>query len=141
LFLITLLLGAVELSRVAYAAIEVSNAARAAAQYGAMNGGAFLSTDSTGMDSTGMLNAAQGDAGDLGSLVQWASNPTYTCSCSGTGTASCTPPAVPTGCTTSHIIVTVTVNTKAVYDPLIYLPGITSKTITLYGSAQEEVLQ
>ena len=139
--LILLLLGAVELGRMAYAAIEVSNAARAAAQYGAMNGGAFLTTDSTGLDATGMLNAAQADAGNLGTLVQWNGTPTYTCSCSGTETPSCTPPAIPSGCPSSHLIMTVNVKVKANFDPLVYLPTFGHSSIMLYGSAQEEVLQ
>src|SRR3569833_2802385 len=72
-----MLLGAFEFSRVAYAAIEVTNAARAAAQYGAMNGGGFL-------DTSGMLAAANADAGNLSGL-SWASGyPSVACSCSGT---------------------------------------------------------
>jgi hypothetical protein len=141
--LILLMTGAVEFGRVAYATIEVSNAARAATQYGAMNGGAFLNTDSTGMDSVGMLNAAQGDAGNLGSTVSFTSGyPTYTCFCSSSTdtTASCVPPATPSGCTASHLIVTVKVQTQATYDPLIYVPGL-NKTIVVHGSSQEQVLQ
>jgi hypothetical protein len=140
--LLLFLLGAACLGRVSYSAIEVSNAARAAAQYGAMNGGAFLPTDSTGLDSAGMLTAAQSDAGNLGTLVQFASGfPTYTCSCSGTGTASCTPPATPSGCATSHLIVTIHVQTTASVNPLIFVPGLGSHTFKLYGNAQEQVLQ
>jgi hypothetical protein len=139
--LILFLLGAACLGRVSYTAIEVSNAARAAAQYGAMNGGAFLPTDSTGLDSAGMLTAAQSDAGNLGALVQFSSGyPTYTCSCSGSGTASCTPPATPSGCATSHIIVTIQVQTTASFNPLVFVPGL-GHSFTLYGTAQEQVLQ
>jgi hypothetical protein len=90
-----------------------------------------------------MLNAAQGDAGNLGTTLQFASGyPTYTCFCSKSTdtTQSCAPPAGPSGCTSSHIITTVKVKTQAKYDPLIYVPGI-SHTITLYGSDQEQVLQ
>jgi Flp pilus assembly protein TadG len=139
--LVILLLGAVELGRMAYAAIEVSNAAKAAAQYGSMNGGAFLNTDATGLDATGMLNAAQADAGNLGTAVQWNGNPTYSCTCSGTGTALCTAPAIPSGCTTSHLVITVKANVKATFNPLIYIPYWTKTGIVLYGSAQQQVLQ
>lgn len=140
--LVAFLLGAASLGRLTYSAIEVTNAARAAAQYGAMNGGAFLPSDSTGLDSAGMLIAAQSDAGDLSSLVQFSSGyPTYSCSCSGTGTASCTPPATPSGCTTSHLIVTIQVQTTATFNPLVFVPGIASHTFKMYGNAQEQVLQ
>ncbi len=139
--LVLLLLGAVELGRMAYAAIEVSNAARAAAQYGAMGGGAFLTSDATGLDATGMLNAAQADAGNLGSAVQWNGNPTYSCSCTGGGTPSCTPPAIPSGCTTSHLVIKINVKVKATFNPLIYIPLWAHTGISLYGGAQQEVLQ
>lgn len=140
--LVVFVLGAASLGKLSYTAIEVTNAARAAAQYGAMNGGAFLPTDSTGLDSAGMLAAAQADAGDLGTLVQFASGyPTYTCSCSGTGTASCTPPAAPSGCTTSHLILTIQVQTTATFNPLVFVPGFGNHSFTLHGSAQQQVLQ
>lgn len=141
--LAVLLLSAVEFGRMAYAAIEVSNAARAAAQYGSMNGGAFLSSDATGLDSVGMLNAAQLDAGNMGSSVTFTSGyPTYSCYCSLSTdtTASCVAPATPTGCSASHIIVNVTVQTQADFNPLIHVPGF-GNTIRLYGKAQQEVLQ
>ena len=140
--LLALLLGAAELGRVAYVAIEVQNAARAAAQYATMNGGAFNSNDSSGLDTTGMLNAAQADAGNLGgaSAVAFASAPTYTCSCTGTGTASCTAPSTPGGCTTSHLLVTVTVKMQASYTSVIQIRGLPGQ-YTLYGSSVEQVLQ
>jgi Flp pilus assembly protein TadG len=56
--LILLLLGAVELARVAFASIELSNAARAAAQYGAQNA-------TTVGDPAGMATAASNEAANL----------------------------------------------------------------------------
>ena len=142
--LIVLLLGIVEFGIMAYTGIEVGNAARAAAQYGAMNGGAFLPTDATGMDSTGMLNAARGDAANLvASPVTFPSGyPTYTCSCSSSAdtTASCTPPAAPSGCTASHLVVTVKVQTQTTYTPFVRIPGF-GNSVTFKGNAQEQVLQ
>ena len=136
LLLILLLLGAVELGTTAYASIEVANSAKAAAQYATMSGGAWTST---GLDTVGMLNAAQADAGNLVSNVTFPTAPTYTCSCSGAGTATCST-SPPTGCAGSHLIVTVTVRTQASFSPLIrFWNGFTS--ITLNGYAQEEVLQ
>src|SRR5438876_4434317 len=55
-----LLLGAAELGRVVYASIEVSNAARAAAQYGGSRHAATT-------DSGGITNAAKADTDLLGS--------------------------------------------------------------------------
>lgn len=56
--LVPLLIGVAELARVSYVAIEVANAAKAAAQYGAQNG-------TTSADTTGMKTAAINDAGNL----------------------------------------------------------------------------
>jgi Flp pilus assembly protein TadG len=138
-----MMLGGVEIARVSFAAIEVSNAARAAAQYGAMNGGAFSSTDSTGLDSAGMLTAARADAGELGSSVTFTTGfPTESCKCSGSGTATCG--SAPGGCNPpgSQVETTITVETQATFDPLIYipLPGWTGGTFTLHGFDQEQVL-
>lgn len=127
--LVLLLLGAAELGRVAYAAIEVSNAARAGVQYAAMNGGAYT-------DTTGIANAAASDAGNLSSLTTTAS---YTCICSNGSapTASCATAGI---CYSSHVITTVTVQTQTTFDPLIHLPGL-SNTFKLYGQAIQQVLQ
>lgn len=134
--LVLILLGGAELGRIAYAATELSNAARAAAQYAAMNGGAF---SGSGLDTAGMLLAAQSDAADLGSSVQFTNTPSFTCTCTGTGTATCGSP--PSGCSTSHLQVTVNVQVQASFNPLVYIPGFTHSAITLYGSDQEVVLQ
>src|ERR1700739_1039098 len=60
-FLVLLLLGAAELARVAYMAIELSNAAKAAVQYGAQN-------PTTAVDVSGMQTAAQLEAPDLSNV-------------------------------------------------------------------------
>lgn len=57
--MVLLLLGAAEFAMVSYVAIEVANAAKAAAQYGAQN-------TTTAADTTGMQTAAINDAGNLG---------------------------------------------------------------------------
>ncbi|HEU5352073.1 MAG TPA: TadE/TadG family type IV pilus assembly protein [Terracidiphilus sp.] len=145
--LLLILLGGVELARICYASIEVTNAAHAALQYAVLNGGAFNSNDATGLDSTGMMRAATADDYDLSTTLStplsWASGyPTYTCTCSGTGTASCSVPNGPTGCTTSHVVTTVQVQMQTSFDPLIYvpLPGWGGSKITIYGYAQAKVL-
>lgn len=137
LFLIVLLLGAVDLGMVTYAAIEVANSAKAAAQYAAMNGGAWTRR---GLDTVGMLAAAQADAGNLVSDIAFTSAPTYTCRCTGAGVANCTT-APPSGCMSSHLLVTVTVRTQESYTPPIRVPGFNFPHILLKGSAQEEVLE
>src|SRR5512135_3899712 len=70
--LVLLLVGAVELAQVAYAAIEVSNAAKAAASYGAQD-------TTTAADSTGMATVAANDAYNLRGLI---TNVTVTGVCS-----------------------------------------------------------
>jgi|KBSMisStaDraftv2_1062788.scaffolds.fasta_scaffold71827_3 Flp pilus assembly protein TadG len=129
-----MLLGAFEFSRVAYSAIEVTNAARAAAQYGAMNGGGFL-------DTSGMMAAANADAGNLNNGLSWVSGyPSVACSCSGTGTASCAAGTNPSGCTTSQLMVTVNVQMKYQITSLLKVPGFPT-TYTVYGTASQGLLQ
>src|SRR5271163_1698666 len=70
-----LLVGAAELGRIAYASIEVSNAARAGAAYGAQS-------HITASDIGGIQLAVTADAGvDITSISATA---TQSCSCSGT---------------------------------------------------------
>jgi hypothetical protein len=120
---------------VAYAAVEVANSAKAAAQYAAMNGGAWTRT---GLDTVGMLAAAQADAGNLVTRISFTTPPTYACRCTGGGFANCGT-APPTGCSGSHLLVTIQVKTQAIYTPLVHAVGFGS--IILKGSAQQEVLQ
>jgi Flp pilus assembly protein TadG len=124
--LIALLIGAAELARVAYAAIEVSNAAKAGVQYGAQNG-------STASDTTGIQTAAANDAANLSGLT---TTPSYSCVCSD-GTAST---CANTDCANSHIEETLTVNTQATVNPLIHLPGLPT-TYTLKGRAIQKCVQ
>jgi len=137
ILLVGILLGGVQLGMMAYAAIEVANSAKAAVQYGAMNGGAWTRS---GLDQRGMLAAAQADAGNLVSDISFVTAPTYTCTCTGAGVPNCGN-SPPTGCTGSHLLITVRVNTQATYRPLFRFPGSDSWGITLRGSAQEDVLQ
>jgi Flp pilus assembly protein TadG len=125
-FFALLLVGIAELGRVAYAAIEVSNAARAGAAYGAQNG-------STASDTTGIATAAANDAANLTGLTTTSS---YACICSDGTASTCTHG----DCSTSHIEETLTVNTQVTFDPLIHLPGLPS-TYTLKGKAVQKCLQ
>lgn len=136
--LVLMLLGAVELGQVTYGAIEVTNAAKAGVQYAAMNGGGFT-------DPNGLAEATRFDAFNLtgGTGTNLSSKATLSCTCSlSTDTVtscSTTSPGI-TGCTNSHILATVTVNTWITYSPgFKYL--FLGKTFTLHGTAAQRILQ
>lgn len=124
--LITILVGAAELARVAYAAIEVANAARAGVQYGSQNGGAAS-------DTTGIATAAASDAANLNTLTTTSS---FTCVCSDGSASTCTN----TDCSTSHIEQILTVNTQATVNPVFHLPGLPT-TYTVKGQAIQKCVQ
>lgn len=130
--LLLMLLGAVELARVTYAAIEVSNAAKAGAQYGSQ-GGAYST------DVPGIQTAAQNEALWLYNLNTSNFNTTASLSfiCSD-GTAS---DGSNVSCSSSQIEQILTVQTVVTYDPLIYFPGQSSgsHTFTLIGNAEQKV--
>jgi Flp pilus assembly protein TadG len=131
--LMAMLLGAVQLGVMAHGSIEVTNAARAAAQYAAMNGGGYH-------DSSGLQIAAQNDAGEL---TITSATATSSCACSdATGACTADPTTKVYSCTKGKPIVTITVTTNAGYPSLIKIPGLfSSNTFTLRGFAQQEVLQ
>jgi Flp pilus assembly protein TadG len=137
---VLLLVGAAEFGRLAYFGIEVSNAARAGVAYGAQN-------HITASDNAGMQLAATNDGANVVGLAASCSGTSvnglcatssHFCSCSGAGTSTCS-----TGdCTGSgnRILEFVQVNTTAVVDPLIYLPGL-PRSYTLNGQAVMRVEQ
>jgi len=120
--MLLLMLGAVEFGHVAYAAIEVSNAAAAGSAYGSQASG-------YAGDTQGIANAAQNDANFSG-LTSFTATSFYTCSCSDGTASTCTIG----DCPNSHIEVSVTVNTSASFKPLVHVPGLPS-TITLRGQS------
>ncbi len=140
--MLALLLGMAELAKMIYCSIEVTNAARAATQYAAMNGGAF--TTNGALDTSGMLNAAQGDSFNMGTHVGWATGyppPSYACTCSGAGTASCNVAgSFPSGCTGSHLIITVTAYTQGTFTTGIHIAGLPT-SYKLTGRSIQEILQ
>jgi Flp pilus assembly protein TadG len=128
-FLFLVLLGAVEFSNLVYAGIEVSNSARAAVQYGAMNGGNTT-------DVNGMLAAAQNDSPNLGTNVAFTSGyPTVSYGCSDGSTYNAT-----TYCRSAYVYATLSVKMQTKFSPIVQLPGF-GPSFTLYGYAQELVLQ
>ena len=134
---VLLMLGAVEFGGLAYAAIEVSNAAKAAAQYGAQS-------PATAADLAGMLTAAQNEyfTPAAMSLISPTAGAGYACNCADTGaSASCTNNSVTAPpCPGSFLQVTITVHTQATYTPVIHIPGF-SGGITINRTLKQKVLQ
>jgi Flp pilus assembly protein TadG len=130
--LILLILAGVEIGRLAYADIEISNAARAGVAY-AMQSHAFAS------DTAGIKAAAKQDAPNIPNLS--VATPTLTCYCETsagvtTAFASCDPTvANTTTCASPSVIVEyVQVNTSAAIHTVLNLPAIPS-SLTLQGQA------
>jgi Flp pilus assembly protein TadG len=130
--LLLLMLGAVEFGSMAYSAIAVENAARAAAQYGAQ-------THYTATDSTGMQQKAKNEYPTPSALTLTSS---YSCSCAGTGTSAvCANNSVTAPeCPNSYMEVNLTVQTQVSYTPVIHIPGL-SGPFQLRGAAKQKVLQ
>ena len=134
LFLI--MLGAVEFGQMAFAAIAVVNAAKAAAQYAAQS-------PVTAADLAGMRQAAQNEYPTPSSLTLVSPTATsgYACTCAGTGTSVvCTNNSVSSPSCGSYMEVTVTVQTRASFTPGIHIPGLPGP-FQLNGIAKQKVLQ
>jgi Flp pilus assembly protein TadG len=126
---VLLLVGAAEIGRIAFATIEVSNAARAGVSYGAQN-------HATASDSSGIQTAAIQDGPDLTDLQAVA---TRACTCSSGTTITCANAAA--NCLApSRIIEYVQVQTSAVVGTVFKFPGIPN-SITLNGYAIMRVEQ
>ncbi len=122
-----ILLGAAEISRVAYAGIEVTNAARAGVQYGAQ-------THATAADTNGIKLAATSDGANVGSLT---ANVTVFCTCSNGTSITCANSA--TTCT-ARTFQYVRVDTSVTLDPIIHAPALPKK-YNLKGRAVMRVQQ
>jgi hypothetical protein len=144
-----MLVGAAEFGRIAYAAMEVTNAARAGVAYGSQN-------NLTSLDSTGMQTAAIDDARDVDSLT---ATPSTSCVCesvtSSTGAIKTTPISVCTGTSatisitcptvtaagvTNYVVTYVQVKTKATVNTMFHYPGIPT-SFTLHGFAKMRLQQ
>lgn len=130
--LLLLMLGAVEFGALAYSAIAVGNAARAAAQYGSQ-------TPVTAVDSGGMQQKAKNEYTTPSALTLVSG---YSCSCAGTGTSVvCTTNSVTApACPNSYMEVTLTVQAQVSYTPAIHIPGLPGP-FQLRGTAKQKVLQ
>lgn len=124
--LMLILVGAVEICRVAFASIEVSNAALAAVEYGTQN-------PVTAADLAGIQTAASNDAPEI---PLDPVNVSHSCICSD-GTAST---CASGDCSSSNIETILTVQTQTTINPGFHLPGLPT-TFVLHGQAVQKVLQ
>lgn len=118
--MVLMIVGAVDLGRAYYVAIEVASAAHAGALYGIQNP----------TDTSGMITAAELDAPDITTLSPSAA---YGCECSDGGSVvpSCT---TAPGCTYNYVNY-VSVTAAATYTPLMPYPGLPS-SITLISTTR-----
>jgi Flp pilus assembly protein TadG len=121
-----LILGAAEFGQMVYAAIEISNAARAGVAFGSQ-------TAATAAQTALIQQAAINDAPDIAGLNATAI--TF-CSCSNTASTHIDCSSAQSTCAASgnHALTYVQVNTSATIAPLIHYPGI-SGGFTMYGQA------
>lgn len=146
--LLLMMIGAAELGRIAYFAIEVSNAARAAVAYGSQ-------TTSTASDFTGMQNAAIKDASSIASLTFPSPGMTNACVCETANSGGATTTTAQRSCAsisivtcptstatgvTNTIVEYVQASTQAQVSTMLHYPGIPS-SFTLHGFAQMRVIQ
>jgi len=124
--LVTLLLGALDFGRLFYMAMEVTDAARVGAQYGAQN-------NATAVNLLGMEQAACNSMPDITCTTGTNAIATNFCQCSGT-TVSCTNP----GSCASYVQNFVRVATSATFTTIISYPGI-PHTVALSTSATMQV--
>ncbi len=114
--------GAAEVGRIAYAAIEVNNAARAGVAYACQS-------HITASDVANITLAAQTEAPDVSGMTVTVSN---SCSCSSGTAITC---ATTANCPSPYLILeAVQVNTTAKINTGFHFPGIPN-TITLNGQA------
>jgi Flp pilus assembly protein TadG len=143
--LFLLLMGAAELARVAYMAIEVANAARAGAEYASQNAETMSDTEhnqTNTSSSNGTARAATADAYNVSLLTTVTTTTTtgYVCSDGSTASVSTTTdPTCPNGDTGATAIPYVTVTSKATFNPLIHIPGLPT-AFALSSSATESCL-
>ena len=137
----TMILGAAELGRLAWAAIETTNAAHAGVQYASTSHAAAADyAVSSGTYSGGIVTAAMADPDGFGTNSTIAvSNITPVCTCANSKytPTSCTDNST---CSSNNTVMeeTITVQTKSTFYPLIHVPGLPN-SFTLYGQATQRV--
>jgi len=105
-----LLVGTIEVGRLANTSILLNDAARAGVQYGAQN-------RVTASDNNGITQATQQDATDISNLTV---TPSHFCACSDGSSSTCQP----TDCQNSRILEYVKVNTQTQLNTLLPYPGL-----------------
>jgi Flp pilus assembly protein TadG len=121
-----LLIGTIEVGRLANTSIVVDQAARAGVAYGAQN-------RVTASNTTGMTQAAQQDASSISNLTVTAS---HYCACSDGSTSTCQP----TDCSSSRILEYVKVDTQTQLHTLFPYPSM-PRSYTVKGQAIMRVAQ
>lgn len=117
LFLV-LILGTAEIANIAWAAVQVQNAARAGAQFGSQSRAAAA-------DSTNITSAAKNDAPRLSGTMTVTSSTACQCIDTSTGGAAGAGCASLTQCPSPYLItVSVQVNTSATVTPIARYPGL-----------------
>jgi Flp pilus assembly protein TadG len=133
-FLIMFVLGAVEFGRVAFASIEVTNAAKAGAQYASQS-------HNTAADIPGITTAAQSEYSYMPSaLTVSVDAPACTCSKDSSPNPAVVACATNSCSTGANLEVNVTIHTSTSFDPLIHLPGL-PKIYQISGQAVQKVLE
>ena len=138
--LLLIIVGAAELGRLAYAAIEVNNAARAGVAYAAQSH--TTANDTSNIQLVATKEAATQDAADISGLTvttfescacednKGNLSPFASCDISVANLTSCPSP--------SRLVLYVTVNTSASVNTLFHLPAIPN-TVTMNGTATMRV--
>ena len=136
--LLLLLLGAVEFAQLEYMAIELTNAAKAAAQYGSQN--EVYAADTAGIQLVAQKEAAYTYSVCTNFTTTVSPAASTNCACVVNGSV----PAATSGqCTAAcggYIVEVLNVTTSASCNPFIHMPGSTG-SFTLQGHAVQEVLQ
>lgn len=128
--LVVVLLGAADFARLFYRSIELTNAARAGAQYGAQS-------PAKSADTAGMKSAAVTASPNIPSFTTSDVSAARTCQCaSDAGVFSATSPANNCNydCSTGHLVTTVTVTASKSFTTISAYPGM-PRTINLVSSA------
>lgn len=122
---VILILGTAEMANIAWSAIQVSNAARAGAQYGSQS-------HANASDTASVQTAAKNDAPSITNLQVTVTQPCKCISSTGTDTGNaCTLAACPSP---NVIMPYVQVNTQAAITPFMRYPGLPA-SYTLKGQA------
>ena len=130
-FLLTLMMGIVELGRYAYYSILVANAAREGAQYGAQN-------VVTAGDAAGIAQAATGDGQSFAAFASHSVTSAQQCGCSGSS-LSTTCPA--TSCSSpDHPLVYEVVTVSGTVNSMTHFPGIPA-SMSLQNTVKMRVAQ